>query len=156
MLWARRIGQNAWQFPQGGIAEHETPEQALYREMEEEIGLLPAQVQIMGSTRDWLRYELPKNLIRYDRNPLCVGQKQIWFLLRLLVGEKAVRLDCSSKPEFDRWRWVNYWEPLLEVVAFKREVYEQALRELAPLLPEAGPPAEFTHPHPAAPSVKGR
>ena len=156
VLWARRIGQNAWQFPQGGIAEHESPEQALYREMEEEIGLLPVHVQILGSTRDWLRYELPKNLIRYDRNPLYVGQKQIWFLLRLLAGEKAVRLDRSGKPEFDQWRWVNYWEPLLEVVAFKREVYEQALRELAPLLPEAGPPDEFTQPHPAVPSVKGR
>lgn len=138
VLWARRIGQNAWQFPQGGIADHETPEQALYREMEEEIGLLPAHVEIMGSTRDWLRYELPKNLIRYDRNPLYVGQKQIWFLLRLLAGEKAVRLNRSGKPEFDQWRWVNYWEPLQEVVAFKREVYAQALRELAPLLPGVG------------------
>ncbi|MEO5702957.1 MAG: RNA pyrophosphohydrolase [Gammaproteobacteria bacterium] len=134
VLWARRIGQKAWQFPQGGMAENETPMQAMYREMAEEIGLQPGDVHIMGSTRDWLRYQLPHNLIRYRQNPLYIGQKQIWFLLRLLAGEDAVRLDSNSKPEFDRWRWVDYWEPLQEVVSFKREVYEQALRELAPLL----------------------
>lgn len=136
VLWARRIGQNAWQFPQGGMAEDETPVQAMYREMTEEIGLQPADVRIIGSTRDWLRYQLPRNLIRHHQNPLCIGQKQIWFLLRLLADEDAVKLDLNAKPEFDRWRWVDYWMPLQEVVAFKREVYEQALRELAPLLKE--------------------
>jgi len=139
LFWARRIGQRAWQFPQGGIAENETPEQALYREMAEEIGLQPAHVQVMGSTRGWLRYQLPQNLIRHDRTPLYIGQKQVWFLLRLLAGEDALRLDLSDKPEFDRWRWVDYWEPLQEVVAFKREVYQQALRELEPLLFSGGP-----------------
>lgn len=134
LLWARRIGQQAWQFPQGGIARNETPEQALYREMAEEIGLEPAHVRIMGSTRGWLRYQVPQNLIRHNRDSHYVGQKQIWFLLRLLVSEESVRLDLSTKPEFDRWRWVDYWEPLQEVVEFKRAVYERALRELAPLL----------------------
>ncbi|MEW6353528.1 MAG: RNA pyrophosphohydrolase [Pseudomonadota bacterium] len=137
LLWARRIGQQAWQFPQGGIAENETPQQALYREMAEEIGLQPSHVRILGSTRGWLRYQLPQNLIRRDKTPLYIGQKQVWFMLRLLAGEDAVRLDASAKPEFDRWRWVEYWEPLQEVVAFKRQVYERALRELAPLLAPA-------------------
>lgn len=134
VLWARRVGQNAWQFPQGGIRGNETPKQALFREMAEEIGLRPSHVTIMGSTRGWLRYQLPNNLIRHNRNPLCIGQKQVWFLLRLLVNEEAVCLDSTPKPEFDLWRWVDYWEPLQQVVAFKRHVYEQALRELAPLL----------------------
>ncbi len=134
VLWARRIGQNAWQFPQGGMAENETPVQAMYREMAEEIGLRPDDVRVIGCTRDWLRYQLPQNLIRYHQNPLCIGQKQIWFLLQLLAREEAVKLNLNAKPEFDRWRWVDYWMPLQEVVAFKREVYEQALRELAPLL----------------------
>jgi putative (di)nucleoside polyphosphate hydrolase len=151
VLWARRIGQKAWQFPQGGMAENETPVQAMYREMGEEIGLQPTDVRIIGYTRDWLRYQLPHNLIRHHQNPLYIGQKQIWFLLRLLSGEDAVRLDASAKPEFDRWRWVDYWEPLQKVVAFKREVYEQALRELAPLLSQTVSDAtiSFIAPQPA-------
>ena len=139
VLWARRIGQKAWQFPQGGMAENETPVEAMYREMAEEIGLQPNDVRVIGSTRDWLRYQLPQNLIRRHQSPFYIGQKQIWFLLRLLAGEEAVRLDTSTKPEFDRWRWVDYWEPLQKVVSFKREVYEQALRELAPLLSQTAP-----------------
>lgn len=150
LLWARRIGQTGWQFPQGGIRHNETPRQALYREMAEEIGLEASHVSVMGSTRGWLRYQLPHNLVRRNRIPLCIGQKQVWFLLRLLVNESAVRLDLSAKPEFDLWRWVDYWEPLQEVVPFKRKVYEQALRELAPLLAQSDSfldnPSVFTRP----------
>lgn len=135
LLWARRIRQDAWQFPQGGIHRHETPEQAMYRELDEELGLQKEHVTLIGCTRDWLHYDLPKHLVRRDRTPFYVGQKQIWFLLRLIAAEQHVKLDTSAKPEFDRWRWVDYWAPLAEVVAFKRAVYEQALTELAPLLP---------------------
>src|SRR5690606_12224960 len=84
LLWARRLGsQDAWKFPQGGIKNNEAPELALYREMDEEIGLKPEDVEIIGLTRGWLRYRLPKRLIR-DQEPRCIGQKQKWFLLRLL------------------------------------------------------------------------
>jgi putative (di)nucleoside polyphosphate hydrolase len=134
LLWARRIGQNAWQFPQGGIRENETPEQALYRELHEEVGLQEQHVEIVGVTHDWLHYHLPRQLIRHDRQPLCIGQKQRWFLLRLLGEDRDVCLDTCPKPEFDHWRWVDYWHPLSEVVSFKREVYENALKELEPLL----------------------
>ena len=134
VLWARRIGQNAWQFPQGGIKRDETPEEALYRELWEEVGLVPEKVELLATTQDWLRYRLPKGLIRSDEKPLCVGQKQVWFLLRLAGDEDDVRLDRGDKPEFDGWRWVDYWYPLKEVVAFKREVYLQALNEFAPVL----------------------
>jgi putative (di)nucleoside polyphosphate hydrolase len=134
LLWARRIGQDAWQFPQGGMRRLESPEEALYRELEEELGLKPVHVRVVGCTRGWLRYRLPKRLIRYGRKPLCIGQKQRWFLLELLSGDQDVRLDLSAKPEFDCWRWVSYWYPLQEVVPFKRKVYERALQELAPLL----------------------
>jgi putative (di)nucleoside polyphosphate hydrolase len=134
LLWARRIGQDAWQFPQGGIRKHESAEDALYRELHEEVGLAPQQVEIIARSREWLTYRLPKHLLRHNRKPLCIGQKQRWFLLRLTGDEADVRLDRSDKPEFDHWRWVEYWHPLREVVAFKRDVYRSALREFETLL----------------------
>jgi putative (di)nucleoside polyphosphate hydrolase len=134
LLWARRIGQDAWQFPQGGIKAHEQPMDALFRELREEVGLEQSDVEVIGSTRGWLRYRLPKRYLRRDTSPLCIGQKQLWFLLRLVGDETNVRLDLCDQPEFDGWRWVDYWYPLKEVVSFKRDVYRNALRELEPLL----------------------
>jgi putative (di)nucleoside polyphosphate hydrolase len=144
LFWGRRIGQDAWQFPQGGINEQESPEEALFRELEEEVGLLPHQVEIIGSTNGWLRYRLPKRFIRRNSEPLCIGQKQRWYLLRVLCDETDFCLDKCEKPEFDNWRWVSYWRPVKEVVYFKRSVYSKALRELAPLLfPEGHPKPAF-------------
>ncbi len=142
LLFARRVGRRGWQFPQGGIDTDETPEQALYRELYEELGLAPEAVDILGSTRGWLRYRLPARYMRRDREPLCRGQKQVWFLLRLACDEQFVSLDQTDTPEFDHWRWVDYWQPLREVIYFKREVYRRALAELAPILfPEGAPEA---------------
>ena len=138
LFWARRIGEDAWQFPQGGIREHETPEQALYRELNEEIGLQAVDVDIVGCTQGWLRYEIPKRFLRRHIKPVCIGQKQLWYLLRLVGDEDNVHLNSTRTPEFDRWRWVNYWLPVKEVVPFKRKVYRQALEELAPLLQPVG------------------
>ena len=134
LLWARRMGQNAWQFPQGGIHKDETAEQALYRELDEEVGLKPHHVELLCQSQNWLRYHLPKQLIRHDRKPLCIGQKQRWFLLRLVADDKDVKLDTHGKPEFDHWRWVDYWDPLEEVIYFKRDVYEMAMKEFEPVL----------------------
>ena len=131
LLWARRIGQDAWQFPQGGIARGESPEDALYRELQEEVGLTPEAVRVMACTRGWLRYRLPKRYIRKGQNPVCIGQKQKWFLLHLLADDEAVKVDDHPKPEFDHWRWVSYWYPLTQVISFKREVYRSALKELS-------------------------
>lgn len=140
LFWGRRVGQNAWQFPQGGINTDETPEQAMFRELEEEVGLKPHQVTLLGCTHGWLRYHLPKRFIRRTCGPTCIGQKQVWFLLRVDCGEDAFCLDRTDKPEFDAWRWVRYWQPLSEVVYFKRRVYRLALEELAPLLYPEGTP----------------
>lgn len=134
VFWARRIGQDSWQFPQGGIKPDETPEMAMYRELEEEVGLRPEHVEIIGATSRWLRYRLPKHFVRRNQQPLCIGQKQIWYMLRLIGTEQDVHLDRSGKPEFDSWCWVNYWYPVKQVVFFKRNVYRRALRELAPLV----------------------
>lgn len=137
VLWARRYGHDAWQFPQGGIVDGETPEQAMYRELKEEIGLEPQDVKVLAQTRGWLRYRLPRRFIRNDKPPVCIGQKQKWFLLRLVGSESRVRLDVQKPAEFDHWRWVSYWYPLDQVVSFKREVYRKALKELLPRLPVA-------------------
>lgn len=134
LAWAKRIGMNAWQFPQGGLNPGETAEQALYRELNEEMGLAADDVQVLGATREWLRYTLPQRYVRKGRVPLCIGQKQKWFALRLVAADGAVRFDRGSPPEFDQWKWVDYWQPLKEVVPFKRTVYEAALHELEPLL----------------------
>lgn len=141
LFWAKRVGQDAWQFPQGGIREDETPKQAMYRELWEETGLQREHVEIVGVTQKWLRYRLPNRFIRRRSLPLCIGQKQRWFLLRLTSDENCVCLDASRTPEFDGWRWVDYWQPVDEVVFFKRKVYKRALKELAPLLFPDGLPA---------------
>ena len=141
LFWGRRVGQNAWQFPQGGIDVDETPEQAMYRELREEVGLLPEHVDMLGSTRRWLRYRLPKRFVRRHSHPVCIGQKQRWFLLRVHCQESDFCLDSCAKPEFDSWRWVKYWQPVREVIYFKRRVYERALEELAPILFPDGVPS---------------
>ncbi len=133
VLWARRVGgQDAWQFPQGGIKRRESVEDALYRELFEEVGLESHSVEILGRTSGWLRYRLPKRMRRHNSSPGFVGQKQKWFLLRMLQDDGLVRVDHSETPEFDHWRWVSYWYPLGQVVDFKREVYRRALKELVP------------------------
>lgn len=115
----------------------ETPEQAMFRELNEEIGLEPSHVSILGCTRGWLRYRLPSRFIRKHERPVCIGQKQKWFLLRLEADDNAVRVDAHDDPEFDGWRWVSWWYPVTAVVDFKREVYRAALGELIPaLLPQ--------------------
>jgi len=130
LLWAKRIGQDAWQFPQGGIRHGERLQHALYRELKEEVGLGPEDVEIISATKGWLYYQLPKNLIRQHSNPVCIGQKQKWYLLALRAPEAKIDLVTNGTPEFDDWQWVSFWYPLSQVIDFKREVYRQALKEL--------------------------
>jgi len=132
VFWARRVHRDGWQFPQGGMNTDETPLEAMYRELREETGLLPEHVEVLGATPGWLRYRLPYRSTRRDEKPQCIGQKQVWFLLRLLASDEDVRLDLTEKPEFDRWRWVDFWYPVEHVVTFKRSVYARALVHLAP------------------------
>ena len=131
VLWARRVGQDAWQFPQGGMQDTESPKQAVFRELHEEVGLTRENVEIMACTRGWLRYKLPRRLLRQNSSSF-VGQKQKWFLLKMLASDQAVCVDRSDSPEFDRWRWVSYWYPLGQVIPFKRDVYRRAMKELVP------------------------
>lgn len=139
LFLGQRPEGRGWQFPQGGIQAGETPEAALYRELGEEVGLQASDVELLGSTGAWLRYRLPT---QYRRNtqPLCIGQKQRWFLLRFQGSDRKFRFDSTAHPEFESWRWVPYWTPVREVIHFKRRVYTRALHELAPFAFPAGLP----------------
>ena len=130
VFWGKRIREHSWQFPQGGINPGEAPEQAMYRELREEVGLLQHHVKILGRTRDWLRYDVPQHWIKREWRGSYRGQKQIWYLLRLTGRDTDVSLRATDHPEFDAWRWHDYWVPLESVIAFKRDVYRQALIEL--------------------------
>ena len=136
VFWGKRIRTHSWQFPQGGIKHGESPEQAMFRELHEEVGLLPEHVRIVARTRDWLRYEVPQHFIRKDARGHYKGQKQIWFLLQLMGRDCDMNLRASTHPEFDAWRWHEYWVPLETVIEFKRDVYQLALSELARFLPK--------------------
>ncbi len=153
VLWARRVRHDGWQFPQGGVRPHESAVDAAFRELHEEIGLRAHEVRLLGATDEWLRYEVPyasktasrtasrtASKTRHYRRPRRFrGQKQRWFLFNLIAQESSVRLDHSDTPEFDQWRWVDYWRPLQQIVEFKRLVYEKALTELEPLMRQIDP-----------------
>jgi putative (di)nucleoside polyphosphate hydrolase len=152
----RRTGGKGWQFPQGGVRRGETAEESLYRELHEEIGLSEADVRIVAQTRRWLRYRLPARFVRHESRPLCVGQKQRWYLLRLRHAEPKFRFDLTVEPEFDRWRWVDYWQPIREVIYFKRRVYTRALHELGDVaFPDGLPPyPDWWHPEAGATAAR--
>jgi putative (di)nucleoside polyphosphate hydrolase len=148
VFWGKRLREHSWQFPQGGIKYGETPMQAMYRELHEETGLLPEHVKIIGRTRDWLRYEVPDKFIKREIRGHYRGQKQIWFLLRMVGRDCDICLRATNHPEFDAWRWNEYWVPLDAVIEFKRDVYQLALTELSRFLRRPVPRAEKTYwPH---------
>lgn len=130
VFWGKRIREHSWQFPQGGINPGESPEEAMFRELREEVGLRPEHVKILGRTRDWLRYEVPSSWIKREWRGNYRGQKQIWYLLRLVGRDSDLDLRADAKPEFDAWRWNHYWVDLDGVIEFKRDVYRRALNEL--------------------------
>lgn len=125
----------------------------MYRELFEEVGLSRKDVKVLGCTRNWLRYKLPKRLVRWDTKPVCIGQKQKWFLLQLMSNESDINMQRSSTPEFDGWRWVSYWYPVRQVVSFKRDVYRRVMKEFAPIVlamqeKSEGRPQKTNAPHP--------
>ncbi len=129
LFWGKRTKSQGWQFPQGGINPYETIEETMYRELDEEVGLTTKDIKILAITKNWLHYKLPNQKQRQTAPHLCIGQKQKWFLLLLTGTDDKIHLTKTHKPEFSRWRWVEYWEPLKHVVYFKRIVYRQVLHE---------------------------
>lgn len=145
VFWARRINNDGWQFPQGGVSRNESLLDAMYRELQEETGLDRDQVQLVAHTKDWLHYDLPQRLLRNQRRRArgtgrrrvsFKGQKQVWFLLQLIEDDSAVDLQSGLEtPEFDSWRWVDMSHAIDNIVDFKKTVYQQALSELGEYLP---------------------
>jgi putative (di)nucleoside polyphosphate hydrolase len=148
ILLAKRFKQTGWQLPQGGIDEDETELDALYRELQEEVGLDSSHVTLIAKTPKWLRYELPDEHVRRTQKPMCIGQKQVWYLLKLDSSDDEISLDLHDDVEFDDWKWVDYWKPVDEVINFKRDVYEDMLKALAPILfeNEHSIPSKFSRP----------
>jgi putative (di)nucleoside polyphosphate hydrolase len=130
ILWAKRVNEDNWQFPQGGIQKGETPEQAMYREVYEEVGLKKNSFEILGRSADWLKYDVPEKFVKTYWQGRYKGQKQIWFLLKFIGSDDLINLNLHDSPEFDDWKWENFWHPLQDVVDFKKEVYSAALNEL--------------------------
>ena len=101
----------------------------MYRELNEELGIEKKHVTLLAESQNWLRYRLPIRFRRTDDPDRCVGQKQKWFLLKLIADESCVKLDASDHPEFSAWKWVDYWFPLKQVIFFKKNVYRKVLEE---------------------------
>lgn len=129
VFWGRRKGEHSWQFPQGGLSKNETLDECMFRELNEELGLFPEHVTIIEKTNDWLYYDVPGNWAK--QNSRYRGQKQIWYLLQFTGQDYHVNLRHFSHPEFDAWRWISFWEPIEQVVQFKRDVYQRALHYFA-------------------------
>lgn len=134
LLLAKRVNQDSWQFPQGGIKNDEKELDALFRELYEEVGLNNKQVTIIAKTPKWLRYNLPDMYIRRDQHPLCIGQKQVWYLLKINTADDNVKLNLHDVIEFDDWQWVDYWSPIENIIDFKKNIYEDVLKSFAPVL----------------------
>ncbi len=129
-FWGKRKGDTSWQFPQGGIYENEAIEHAMLRELNEELGLSPEHVKIIGHTENWLYYDVPSTYNRHSTK-IYRGQKQIWYLLRFVGKEHEINVKYHKEQEFDAWRWINYWKPIELVINFKQEVYKKALTQLS-------------------------
>ncbi len=123
----------AWQMPQGGVDRGETPETAALRELEEEVGLPPAAVEVLDATPDWLRYDLPAELVPRVWGGRYRGQQQRWFLMRHLGPDSDIRID-TAHPEFSRWRWIAADEMLAAIVPFKRDIYARVIDRFRPWL----------------------
>ncbi len=129
---AQRIdsAQPAWQMPQGGIEAGENPGMAALRELEEEISVTPDLVAPLAETRDWLRYDLPPDIVPTIWNGQYRGQKQRWFLMRFQGHDDQINI-ATGHPEFSEWRWITAQDMLAAIVPFKRDLYAQVIDEFA-------------------------
>ena len=132
----RRIdmAQEAWQMPQGGIDRGEAPRDAALRELEEETGVAPEKVELLAEAREWLRYDLPPDLVRRVWRGRYRGQEQKWFAARFLGTDADIDIAATGHPEFSDWRWSPAGALAANAVSFKRALYEAVIAEFRPFL----------------------
>ena len=130
VLICRRKNTKTWQFPQGGIDNGEDIKKAMYRELSEEVGLSKDDVSLVGESEGTITYDIPKTIRSKVLGGKFKGQEQKWFLLKLKKDNSEIKLDNETFPEFDKYEWVSFWQPLNRIVDFKREAYREALSEL--------------------------
>ena len=141
---ARRIDMpaEAWQMPQGGIDEGETPEQAALREFREEVGT--DKVEIIAESERWLSYDLPEELLPRLWGGRFRGQNQKWFLVRFTGTDDDIDI-ATENPEFLDWKWVELETIPDLIVPFKRRLYEDLVAEFGAIVRAfkdgAAPPA---------------
>ncbi|MDA7841584.1 RNA pyrophosphohydrolase [Gammaproteobacteria bacterium] len=128
----KRIGAEAWQFPQGGIDEGENPEEALYRELHEETGLIKDRVTIVTVSKRWLVYHIPH--VYQRSNKQYDGAMQKWFLLRLTGTNEDINLNAVDQAEFDAWKWADKKTAINSVIRFKKGVYASIFSEFSDVL----------------------
>ena len=130
LLWAKRAGQDAWQFPQGGVDEGEDLEVAARRELFEETGL--RSVDLLGRTEGWIVYDFPPEVLNGAMKKRGnIGQKQVWFAFRFTGTDDEVDLQAHGEQEFDAWRWADLSEAPGLIVPFKRGVYDRVCAAFA-------------------------
>ena len=118
--------EDAWQMPQGGVDEGESPREAALRELQEEIGVTPDLVEIVAETDGWLPYDLPHDIVPHIWKGRFRGQQQKWFLMRFLGTDDQIDIQ-TEHPEFTRWKWQDPDRLIAEIVPFKRAVYERVM-----------------------------
>ena len=123
----KRIGTEAWQFPQGGIDKGEKVRDAMYRELQEETGLEKDMVEIISISKRWLVYHIPHVFQRHSKK--FDGAMQKWYLLKLIDNDSKINLNASGHAEFDAWKWGDKDAAIKSVIRFKRDVYKSILKE---------------------------